>query len=231
MKKRTLLTLVIAGTAVVAIGAAAFAGPYIYRDYLVAPAAAEPALPASASASAVPASADDLQGEWTVGDGSYAGYRVNEVLNDVDTTVTGRSEKVTGSLTVADSTLTVARIEVDVASIATDSGSRDSYFRGTAMRAGKFPTATFVLTSPVKASGTPVTGQPQKVSAAGDLTLAGVTRSVSVDLDAVFDGERGQVVGRIPITFADFGVDAPDLGFVKVEDAGFVEFSLTLEKS
>jgi polyisoprenoid-binding protein YceI len=229
MKKRTLLTLVIAGTAVVAIGAAAFAGPYIYRDYLVAPAAAEPALPASASASAGPASADDLQGEWTVGDGSYAGYRVNEVLNDVDTTVTGRTEKVTGSLTVADSTLTSARIEVDVASIATDSGSRDSYFRGTAMRAGRFPTATFVLTSPVKASRTPVTGQPQKVSAAGDLTLAGVTRSVSVNLDAVFDGERGQVVGRIPITFADFGVEAPDLGFVKVEDAGFVEFSLTLE--
>ncbi|WP_298863156.1 YceI family protein [uncultured Microbacterium sp.] len=230
MKKRTLITLVIAGTIVVAIGAAAFAGPYIYRDYLVAPAAAEPTLSASAS-TAGPVSSDELQGDWTVGDGSYAGYRVDEVLNDIDTTVTGRTDEVTGSLTVADATLTAARIEVDVASIATDSGSRDSYFRGTAMRTGKFPTATFVLTSPVKASAMPVTGQPQKVSAAGDLTLAGVTRSVSVELDAVFDGERGQVVGRIPITFADFAVEAPDLGFVKVEDDGFVEFSLTLEKS
>lgn len=233
MKKRTLIALVIAGTVVVAVGAAAFAGPYIYRDYLVAPAAAEPTLPASASASAAagPLSSEDVQGDWTVGDGSYAGYRVNEVLNDVDTTVTGRTDKVTGSLTVADATLTAARIEVDVASIATDSGSRDSYFRGTAMRASKFPTATFALTAPVKSSRMPVTGQPQKVSATGDLTLAGVTRSVNVELDAVFDGERGQVVGRIPITFADFGVDAPDLGFVKVEDAGFVEFSLTLEKN
>ena len=36
----------------------------------------------------------------------------------------------------------------------------------------------------------------------------------------------GQVVGTIPITFSDYGVEAPDLGFVSVEDTGSIEFSL-----
>jgi hypothetical protein len=32
----------------------------------------------------------------------------------------------------------------------------------------------------------------------------------------------------IPLTFADFGIEAPDLGFVSVEDQGSVEFLLRL---
>lgn len=229
MKKRTRITLVTAGIAVVAIGAAAFAGPLIYRDYFVAPAESAPTLSASASAGAS-VTVDELQGDWSVGKNSFAGYRVDEVLNGTDVTVTGRTAKVTGSLTVAGEALTAARIEVDVASIATDSGSRDSYFRDTAMQAGKHPTATFVLTSPVVATGAPAAGVSQQVDATGELTLAGVTRTVTVKLDAVLDGGRAQVVGSIPIVFSDFGVNAPNLGFVKVEDHGTVEFSLTLEK-
>jgi hypothetical protein len=52
-----------------------------------------------------------------------------------------------------------------------------------------------------------------------------------VELEAVFDGEGGQVAGSIPITFADFGVEAPNLGFVSVEPDGFVEFSLTIARA
>ena len=55
-----------------------------------------------------------------------------------------------------------------MASIATDSGNRDSYFRNTAMRAAKFPTATFELTEPVVADGVPQPGVAQKVSAKGE---------------------------------------------------------------
>lgn len=38
-----------------------------------------------------------------------------------------------------------------------------------------------------------------------------------------------QVIGSIPITFADFDVEAPSLGFVTVEDEGSIEFSLQLQ--
>ena len=49
-----------------------------------------------------------------------------------------------------------------------------------------------------------------------------------VTLDAVLTGHGGQVTGSIPITFSDFGVLAPSLGFVTVESAGSIEFLLNL---
>ena len=78
------------------------------------------------------------------------------------------------------------------------------------------------------ADATPVIGEVQTVSATGDLTIAGVTRSVTVELEAVLNADGGQVAGSIPITFADFGVEAPNLGFVSVEPDGFIEFSLVI---
>jgi polyisoprenoid-binding protein YceI len=175
------------------------------------------------------APSEDLSGIWGVAPGSFAGYRVDEVLNGTDVTVVGRTENVTGTLTIDGLTLESAEITVDVASIATDSANRDSYFRDNAMRVGENPTATFVLTEPVVGETEPAIGEVQTVQATGDLTLAGVTRSVSVDLEAVLNGDTGQVAGSIPVTFADFGVEAPNLGFVSVEPDGFVEFSLQVE--
>ncbi len=45
------------------------------------------------------------------------------------------------------------------------------------------------------------------------------------------NGDGGQLSGSIPITFADYGVTAPSLGFVTVEKTGSVEFLLNLEKA
>ncbi len=68
------------------------------------------------------------------------------------------------------------------------------------------------------------------VEAVGDLTIAGVTKSVTVALEAQTTADGVEVSGTIPVTFSDFGVDAPDLGFVKVEDSGTVEMLLQLTK-
>ncbi|WP_139415832.1 YceI family protein [Agromyces laixinhei] len=231
MQKRTkiIIASIIAG--VLVLGAtAAIAGPIIYRDLIVGEAEAAPsvtAVPTSDPGAAAP----DLTGDWTVADGSFAGYRVDEVLNGTDVTVTGRTSDVTGDFTVDGLSLTAASLEVDVASIATDSGNRDEYFRSSALRVDEFPTATFVLAEPIAVDTAPVVGGAQTLQATGDLTLAGVTRTVTVDIDAVWNGADGQVAGSIPITFADFGVEAPNLGFVSVEPDGFVEFSLVLARS
>ena len=96
------------------------------------------------------------------------------------------------------------------------------------MRVDEFPTATFVLTDAVTTSAAPVVGEVQTIDATGDLTLAGVTKQVTIELEAVLNADAGQVAGSIPITFADFGVEAPNLGFVSVEPEGFVEFSLVI---
>ncbi|MET4158959.1 YceI family protein [Agromyces sp. PvR057] len=236
MQKRTKIITASIVAGVLVLGAtAAIAGPIIYRDVIVGEAAAAPTVtvtpnPDAGSGDGTDA-ASDLTGDWTVTSGSFAGYRVDEVLNGTDVTVVGRTEQVTGTLAVDGTTLDSAEITVDVASIATDSSNRDDYFRQNAVRVDENPTATFVLTDAVVSDEAPAVGEVQTIQATGDLTLAGVTRTVTVDLEAVLNGETGQVAGSIPITFADFGVEAPNLGFVSVEPDGFVEFSLELARA
>jgi polyisoprenoid-binding protein YceI len=238
MQKKTKIGLWLTGGAVVVLGGAALAfGPGIYADYANDNAEAAPTIAPSAPAAgttepsaAAEVNADDLSGTWIVGPDSFSGYRVDEVLSGNDVTVVGRTEDVTGELTVDSLSLTAATITVDVASIATDEGARDEYFRDTAMQADEFPTATFTLTEPVTLEAS-VAGVAQTLEAAGELTMHGVTQPVTVDLQAALTETGGQVVGSIPITFSDYEVTAPDLGFVSVEDAGAVEFSLNLEQN
>ena len=232
MQQRTaVITAAIIAGVVLLGGAAAIAGPVVYRDLIVGEAEAVPTVtadPGATNEAAVAIDPSELSGEWAATDGSFAGYRVDEVLNGTDVTVVGRTEDVTGSFTVEGLTLTAAEITVDVASIETDSSSRDAYFRDSALRVSEHPTATFTLTGPVAAASTPAVGEVQSLTATGDLTIAGVTRPVTVELEAVLGDGSGQVAGSIPITFADFGVEAPNLGFVSVEPDGFVEFSLVI---
>lgn len=208
------------GAGVVALGVVAVVvGPGVYADWANSNADAAPTL--GSTAESAPVEATD--GTWTVGEGSYAGYRLEEVLRGQDVTVTGRTEKVTGTVTVEDGSLTAADIEVDMASIATDQPPRDGYFRDQALQVATYPTATFTLTEPAD-----VGDGATSVQLTGDLTIRDVTREVTVDAQVAASGDTVQVVGSVPVTFEDYGVEAPDLGFVTVEDTGSVEFDLRL---
>ncbi|SNS94925.1 Polyisoprenoid-binding protein YceI [Geodermatophilus saharensis] len=173
--------------------------------------------------------APETDGTWTVVPGSSAGYRVDEVLNGANVTVAGTTDQVTGSVVIQGGDLASAEVSVDVASIRTDIGQRDSYFRGNVMDVDTYPTGTFTVRGPVdlpELSGTPVT-----VPVTGDLTLRGQTRQVQTDLAVVRTAEGVEVSGAVPVVFADFGITAPNLGFVRVEDRGQVEFLLRLAMS
>jgi polyisoprenoid-binding protein YceI len=226
MDKKTKITIGVAGGVVVLVGAfAAFGGP-IYKQLAGTPDAA----PTLASTPAAGGPVGDLSGDWTVGGSSYAGYRVDEVLNGTPVTVNGRTDAVTGDITVAGSQVTEGTMTVDVTKIATDQPPRDAYFQDEAMETGDFPTATFTLTQPIAADGVEA-GVPATYDVTGDLTLHGVTKSVTARMQASFTSDGGQIVGSIPITFQDFGVQAPSLGFVTVEDHGSVEFSLDVARA
>jgi hypothetical protein len=51
---------------------------------------------------------------------------------------------------------------------------------------------------------------------------------VRVDLSVVRTPDGVDVSGSVPVTFADHGIEAPDPGFVRVEDRGSIEFLLHL---
>jgi polyisoprenoid-binding protein YceI len=218
------------GAGVVLLGGAGLAfGPGLYANYAASVVDAAPSLDRVDPGAQTAVDLDNLSGTWSVVDGSYAGYRVDEVLQGNDITVTGRTEEVTGSLTADGLTLTQATVTVDVGSIATTEPPRDIYFRDVALEVAEFPEATFTLTEPVTAEE-PVAGEPQTFEATGELTLHGVTQQVTAEMEAVLTADGGQVSGSIPITFEDYGVEAPSLGFVEVEDEGFVEFLLNVEQ-
>ncbi|MDF2848392.1 MAG: YceI family protein [Oerskovia sp.] len=167
-------------------------------------------------------------GVYAVDTESQAGYRVDEVLSGQDVTVVGRTSDVRGEVTVEGGVLTAASLEVDMTTVETDDSGRDRQFLRI-LDTGEHPTATFVLTAPVDLSGL-ATGTAT-VQAAGTLTIKGVPHEVTATLEARITGGGAQVSGSIPVTFSDYGVTAPNLGFVQVEDAGTVEMLLELTPS
>lgn len=222
--------LVIAVVALLALAGIAVGGSALYAkiENDKAPDALALSTPTATTDGASPGLTEqDLAGTWTVSDGSKAGYRVAEVLNGQDVTVVGRTSDVEGTVTIDGTSLSAADVTVSMTTITTDNSNRDGQFLDI-LKTSEFPTATFTLTEPVDVSG--VTEGTTSVQATGELTVAGVSAPVVVALDAQTTATGVEVSGSIPVTFSDFGVDAPDLGFVKVEDTGTVEMLLTLAK-
>jgi polyisoprenoid-binding protein YceI len=197
-------------------------GPLVYAAF-EEDAAAAPTVQAQPSDVEL---APDTDGTWTIGPGSSAGYRVDEVLNGANVTVAGTTGQVSGSVVVQGGDLATAEVTVDVASITTDTSQRDSYFRSNVMDVATYPTATFTVQGPVDLPE--LTGTPVTVPVTGELTLKGVTQQVQTEISVVRTGAGVDVSGSVPVTFGDYGIDAPNLGFVRVDDQGAVEFFLHL---
>jgi polyisoprenoid-binding protein YceI len=177
------------------------------------------------------ATTDDPSGTWTATADSTLGYRVQEVLGGVDVEAAGRTNQVTGSLTIDGTQATAAEFTVDMASITSDSDRRDGQFRTRIMSVDQFPTATFVLTAPIEFGAVPADGQSLTATATGDLTLRGTTRSVTFDVEARLENGRIGVLGSIPILFSDYAIPDPSNGFAVVKDNGLLEFVLVFDRS
>lgn len=167
--------------------------------------------------------------QWVSTDSSQVGYRVQEVLFGVDTTAVGRTNQIDGTLTIDGTQVTAVDFTVDVASIKSDESRRDSQFRGRVMSADEFPTATFTLTQPIELGVTPTDGAEVTAQATGDLTLRGVTKSVTFEVTAKQDNGLIGVQGSIPVVFNDYGIANPSNGGVTTEDHGLVEFILVFQ--
>jgi polyisoprenoid-binding protein YceI len=164
-------------------------------------------------------------GRWTITDRSQAGYRVLEDrLGGVQNIeAVGRTNQVTGGFEVAGTTVSDVEVVVDVASITSDSGLRDGQFRGRIMSADQFPTATFTIAA-VELDEVPEEGATASVPVTGELTLRGTTREVTTTLEVRRLAGEVQILGSIPVTFADFGIETPSPPGLSVRDEGTVEF-------
>ncbi len=146
---------------VVLIVLAAVLGPYIYIHFIEGPAPAKLELPKSSTSSTASPSkgsaspSSSLDGNWNVGAGSMAGYRVQEVLVGQNATAVGRTSKIWGSLAIAGSTVTKGTFTVDMASVVSDQSERNARFDGSIMDVSQYPTATLTLSRANRLGGDP----------------------------------------------------------------------------
>ena len=177
-----------------------------------------------------PALASDVSGVWKATMKSTLGYRVKEVLGGLDTEAVGRTDQVTGELVIETSRLMAATFSINVGTITSDSSKRDNQFTGNIMDVSTYPTADFVLTTPIDFGSIPLPGVQLTAIATGDLTLHGVTRSVTFEVTTEYASNVIGVLGSIDITFADYGIANPSNAFVSTGDTGLLEFVLAFER-
>jgi polyisoprenoid-binding protein YceI len=177
-----------------------------------------------------------LDGTWKVAPGgeSFAQYRVKEQFAAavIETDATGRTNQVTASMRIAGTTVSDVTASVGLVSLTSDKDRRDGYIRDNGLQSHQFPTATFVTTQPITLAQPPQKGKKLTTRARGTLTLHGITRPVTWPLEGRWDGTTVQVVGTLPIRFADYGITPPNVGgFVAVGGTGRIELQLFFAKS
>lgn len=239
MSRRTKTVLAAGVVAIVAL----VGGPWVYINVIREPAAESFLDEVTAttvmttgdpvSSTLVPAdnaaALEDASGTWNVTGESRVGYRVDEVLFGQNVTAVGRTNAVTGSVTIDGLTVTAAEFTVDMATVKSDEPKRDAQFESRIMDTLNFPTATFVLSNPVVVSANALAGNSTH-QASGTLTLRGTSKPVDVTIVSTLRDGAVALVGEIEIVFAEWGIPNPSIPGISTEDRGVLEFSLVLER-
>ncbi len=171
----------------------------------------------------------DPSGVWTVTSESQAGYRVDEVLFGQNVTAVGRTNAIVGTVEIASNQVQAATFEVDMTTVTSDEPKRDAQFASRIMDVLNYPTATFVLESPiVLPADAPATSTTH--TARGALTLRGTTKTIDFTIASTVRDGRIVVIGETQIVFADWNIPNPSIPGISTEDFGVLEFNLVLER-
>jgi polyisoprenoid-binding protein YceI len=222
------LKVVLAAVVVVVLVGGAGVWYFVLRDTAETTASLDAiGTPSGTAAGPARTSAD---GNWKVAPGTdiFVGYRVEELFagQTVKKTATGRTTSVTGTMTVAGSSIPAVEIKADTTKLKSDETRRDSAIGTRGLETQKFPEATFKLTTPITLPSPPVKDQEVSVTATGDLTLHGVTKSVQVPLKAKWTGPTITVAGSTSIAFADYKISPIEISILKTDDNGVLELQL-----
>ncbi len=191
--------------------------------------------PTTSDSPTATASAGAGAGTWTVTSGSQAGYRVREQLASLaaPSDAVGRTSSITGSVTITQSgssyTVAAASFTVNVNTLTSDRAMRDQRLHQMGLESDRYPTATFQLTTPIDLPAGATGGQIINLSATGQLSIHGVTKTVTIPIQARLNGSQIELAGSITFPFSDFGMTPPRIGgFVSVQDNATMEFDLKL---
>jgi polyisoprenoid-binding protein YceI len=118
------------------------------------------------------------------------------------------------------------RLDVDVSTLKSDDERRDNSMRTVGIETDLYPTATFVTTADIVIPAELASAAQATVNVVGDLTLHGVTRSVTIPMRTQYTGGRVEVVGSLSFPWAFFGMTQPNKSYVTVEADPTLEFQV-----
>ena len=167
-------------------------------------------------------------------DGNEVRYRIREQLAgfDLPNDAVGATSDVTGGIAFDGKGQLVpasSKFVVNVATLKSDKDRRDGYVRGRVLETSQFPTVELAptalrgLTLPVPTSGS------KTFQLVGDLTVHGVTKPTTWQVDAKFDGTRVSGTAATAFVFSDFGLTQPRVPVVlSVADTIKLEYTFSL---
>jgi len=216
------------GFAVVLVAAVALGAWYVFGDSAPPKPKLSDTAPIDSGGPATP------DGTWKIARGTnvYVGYRMTEVFagDIVHKEAVGRTPLVDGSTSIKGNEVTAASVTADLRALQSNRSPRDNYIHTHAIESDTFPTAKFQLTKPIVLPAPVKKGvKLQNLVATGTLELHGVTRTITVPLEARWDGSKIEVTGNAPVLLADYKIEPPDTGVVKVDDHGSLDLSLVFE--
>jgi polyisoprenoid-binding protein YceI len=190
------------------------------------PVAAPLALPAS-----VAPPAGTVDGTWHAASGSVAGFRIQQTVLGASSYVVGRTEGIAGTVTIEGAQVTTANLRIDLRQLT--SGGKPAPQFNTSLETQRYPDATLSLVQPVGLGAAFASGATATITATGQLTLHGTTRSITVPLSVRRNGADVDVAGSTPVTFADWGIPKPPgYGFFgSLGNHGIAEFLLVLRRN
>ena len=170
--------------------------------------------------------------------GSQAGYRVREKLAflPAESDAVGRTSSITGTAMLSQSkdtiTITSASFDVAVNTLKSDRSMRDEKIHEIGLESNRYPTATFVLSSPVTLSKSAVTGRVMRVSVTGVFNIHGTPKRETLPVEFSLAGSTLEAAGSLTFPWSEFGMTAPSVGgFVNVTEKATMEFDLHLQRT
>jgi polyisoprenoid-binding protein YceI len=220
-RRRWLRWLIGIASALVALVAIIVGGISFYVHQVTAPAMLS--LPTGTRGSSAEAIADGI---WNAGAGSVVGWRAQQVIIGEESPLVGRTEKVWGSITIADGSVTQGSFSADMADL-TKSTSKTT--QNKAFDIGAYPTVTITLTSPIALDSIPTDGVITRFPAVGTLTMRGVSHTVRFTVSTVRANSKIYALADISLHYTDWNISFGGVAFfADIKNPATIEALLTL---
>jgi len=180
----------------------------------------------------------ELSGAFRISTGSQAGYRVREKLAflPAESDAVGRTSQITGGATFSESngslTITSASFDVAVNTLTSDRSMRDEKIHEIGLESSRYPTATFVQSTPLTVAVQALQGRVAHASVTGTVNIHGTAKTETLPLEMTLSGSTFEAAGSLTFPWSEFGMTAPSIGgFVNVTEKAAMEFDLHLQRA